>query len=843
MSGSTSEPPVQARNFWKKIEQDGSSVSTASVSRTISGALVPPSKAISGLQAQLTESVASQPKPQALSKPVDFPEFSARKKFFEALSGGSKEEAQRHNPRVPRRRHSFSNKTGADDDDWSPFSLLLTKETATGPNRTPSLMALAPGVQRQAHGAASSAPVQPSSSSAHAARGPALASVRPHLPPHLPVPSTGPLASAPKPADSQEPSAFPASTSAATVDGQARRNLPSTPVRRSVPLLASTDDIDAALQAFEGPTRIEPPRELTVRTASPSMAVPQPSPNRGRPLPPTPPRPSPAAAAPPPIPVAAPTVATPDDAPVAVSAAADASAPEIAHSSAPSVNSVVLSVSTELSSLDSEILPVAGFEFRVAAPSSPHEPSEPASGSPPSAAGRLSTGEPMPSPRRSLTSSLSIGEARSPESIARRLSQTADTLVPPSPSLMSAVLGTAPASERPTRSLVDGARAAHRPFSADRAANLSQRYMLADADTELARPGSSGNLAPSADSVARANAFRRTLSRSWSKDEKDPTGLDPGSPKSSKGERRRSVSLADNSDEIASPQRSLSSGKGSAELGQALRGSPSGRRMRRRSSRSEIDVDKQASLRLAVLKELTATEKDYVLDLEVLVNVFVKPLSAVGFMKKEDVEQLFSNLEVLLALHQIFLQRFKSDDLPNLMIGKIFCKLAPQLRRYSSYCANQQQCMSTLNRLKRHNHEFLVFIKRALNQPTCKNLSLESFLIKPVQRICKYPLFFKEILRYTPEDHPDFNFLVSALESIQEQLNRVNEQKRLKDTEQKQLEILKTVDGAHDLFRNGSERQFLKDGFVDIVVTSGKDRKTSKVSLRNARPRGHTPPQ
>ncbi len=29
------------------------------------------------------------------------------------------------------------------------------------------------------------------------------------------------------------------------------------------------------------------------------------------------------------------------------------------------------------------------------------------------------------------------------------------------------------------------------------------------------------------------------------------------------------------------------------------------------------------------------------------------------------------------------------------------------------------------------------------------------YLIKPVQKICKYPLLMKELLRYTPAEHPD----------------------------------------------------------------------------------------
>lgn len=34
--------------------------------------------------------------------------------------------------------------------------------------------------------------------------------------------------------------------------------------------------------------------------------------------------------------------------------------------------------------------------------------------------------------------------------------------------------------------------------------------------------------------------------------------------------------------------------------------------------------------------------------------------------------------------------------------------------------------------------------------------NLHDYLIKPVQRICKYPLLFKELLKCTPAEHPDY---------------------------------------------------------------------------------------
>ena len=58
---------------------------------------------------------------------------------------------------------------------------------------------------------------------------------------------------------------------------------------------------------------------------------------------------------------------------------------------------------------------------------------------------------------------------------------------------------------------------------------------------------------------------------------------------------------------------------------------------------------------------------------------------------------------------------------------------------------------------------FCEFIKRQLGNNLCLGFSsLTSFLITPVQRLPRYLLFLRELHRYTPSDHPDFDHLNNA---------------------------------------------------------------------------------
>ena len=59
----------------------------------------------------------------------------------------------------------------------------------------------------------------------------------------------------------------------------------------------------------------------------------------------------------------------------------------------------------------------------------------------------------------------------------------------------------------------------------------------------------------------------------------------------------------------------------------------------------------------------------------------------------------------------------------------------------------------------------------------CRSLDLESFLIKPVQRVCKYPLLLRELERATETDHVDYEDIAAAFEQIQSSVNSINETK------------------------------------------------------------------
>lgn len=64
-------------------------------------------------------------------------------------------------------------------------------------------------------------------------------------------------------------------------------------------------------------------------------------------------------------------------------------------------------------------------------------------------------------------------------------------------------------------------------------------------------------------------------------------------------------------------------------------------------------------------------------------------------------------------------------------------------------------------------------------------LSLEGFLLTPVQRICRYPLQLQELLKATPLTHPDREALEQANCTQRAVAAHINDAKRRMDAIQK----------------------------------------------------------
>ena len=150
----------------------------------------------------------------------------------------------------------------------------------------------------------------------------------------------------------------------------------------------------------------------------------------------------------------------------------------------------------------------------------------------------------------------------------------------------------------------------------------------------------------------------------------------------------------------------------------------------------------------------------------------------------------------------------------------------PFLKIYTEYVNNHQSALGIIDHLTAKNPDFKNFVERAQKDNQCNGLLLRDFLIDPVsllpalpyynirsaffdgekvQRIPRYELLLKELLKNTPEDHPDHTPLETALEQVRNVATVLNEKHREQKSRTRVLEIKKLF-GAGMWVQKGGER-------------------------------------
>lgn len=162
-----------------------------------------------------------------------------------------------------------------------------------------------------------------------------------------------------------------------------------------------------------------------------------------------------------------------------------------------------------------------------------------------------------------------------------------------------------------------------------------------------------------------------------------------------------------------------------------------------RTKNGDNAVGKKLTYQEHCVKEIVDTERDYVHHLEAL-QQFKKELEESGAIGGDALHDIFLNLNALLDFQRRFLIRIEQQNhLPESQQnwGQLFIQYKDSFRVYEPFIANSVRCNNAVSREWEK-------IKAA---PVSSNLRdlvsaqsmLVSFLVKPFQRLTKYPLLLE----------------------------------------------------------------------------------------------------
>lgn len=242
-------------------------------------------------------------------------------------------------------------------------------------------------------------------------------------------------------------------------------------------------------------------------------------------------------------------------------------------------------------------------------------------------------------------------------------------------------------------------------------------------------------------------------------------------------------------------------------------------------------------MREKLLNEILNTERTYVNDLKIIKEVYMTPLKESGIITPEQQKNLFANVEEIELLNrsQVLAKiesRFKEAEetgLPvyKIQLGDIFLELSVHLKHYTEYCSNQPGALAMLDELEKANSEFAAFTKNLMDNDTLvRGLSLLSFIIKPVQRLCKYPLLLRELITNSDPslDPDDFKKLQAAITEVNKTVEFVNAMQREADEKSQQkldqiAQIEASIEGAEVLeMASDKNRSITRIGDVTRIV-------------------------
>ncbi|XP_051996761.1 LOW QUALITY PROTEIN: kalirin RhoGEF kinase b [Xyrauchen texanus] len=235
--------------------------------------------------------------------------------------------------------------------------------------------------------------------------------------------------------------------------------------------------------------------------------------------------------------------------------------------------------------------------------------------------------------------------------------------------------------------------------------------------------------------------------------------------------------------------------------------------------------------RMFVLNEMVQTERDYVKNLGVIVEGFMRKIGEKGVpedMTGKD-KIVFGNIHQIYDWHkEFFLGELEKCLEDHDRLAELFIKHERRLHMYVIYCQNKPHSEFVVAEYDK----FFEEVQQEINS----RLSISDFLIKPIQRITKYQLLLKDFLKYSSKaglDCKEIEKAVDLMFLVPKQCNDMMNLGRLQGYEGKlvaQGKLLQqdtffvTEQDSGVLSRSKERRVFL---FEQIVIFSELLRKGS----------------
>lgn len=250
-------------------------------------------------------------------------------------------------------------------------------------------------------------------------------------------------------------------------------------------------------------------------------------------------------------------------------------------------------------------------------------------------------------------------------------------------------------------------------------------------------------------------------------------------------------------------------------------------------------LSQQQVVRRYILGSIVESEKNYVDALKRILEQYEKPLSEMEprFLSERKLKMVFYRIKEISQCHSMFQIALASrvaewDSVET--IGDVFVASFSKsmvLDAYSEYVNNFSTAVAVLKKTCATKPAFLEFLKSQEASPD--RVTLYSLMMKPIQRFPQFILLLQDMLKNTPQGHPDRLPLQMALTELEILAEKLNERKRDADQRCEIKHIAKAINERYlnKLLSSGSRYLVRSDNVVETVynergeVTKTKERR------------------
>uniref|UniRef100_A0A8C7HAH6 FERM, ARHGEF and pleckstrin domain-containing protein 2 n=2 Tax=Oncorhynchus kisutch TaxID=8019 RepID=A0A8C7HAH6_ONCKI len=234
-----------------------------------------------------------------------------------------------------------------------------------------------------------------------------------------------------------------------------------------------------------------------------------------------------------------------------------------------------------------------------------------------------------------------------------------------------------------------------------------------------------------------------------------------------------------------------------------------------------------------IAKEILTTERTYLKDLEVITVWFRSAVIKENAMPEGLMTLLFSNIDPIYEFHRGFLkeidqrlalwegrsnahvkgdyQRIGDVMLRNMCALKVRLDSCHHLVKHDEVLTELEKATKRLKKLETVYKEFEL-------QKVCY-LPLNTFLLKPIQRLMHYKLILERLCKHYSPDHPDHNNCREALKEVAEMTNQLQSSLIRLENFQKLSELQRDLIGIENLTAPG--REFIREGCLYKLTKKG----------------------